>query len=62
MATGVAKEGMMSYTTLRPWKKDSHANKDWWTDPFVSATKQSVRGVWQAQGHNAQWSRKKSIM
>lgn len=62
VATSVAREEIMSYTTLHPWKKNGHTHKDPWTDPFISATKYSVHGVCQAQGHNAQWSRKKSIM
>lgn len=51
-----AREEMMSYTTLCPWEKNSHTNKDSWTDQFISASKHSMHGVWQAQGHNAQWS------
>ena len=55
VATGVAREEIMSYTTLHPWKKNGHTDKDSWTDPFVSATKYSVHWVWQAQGHSVQW-------
>lgn len=55
VATGVAREEIMSYTTLHPWKKNGHTDKDSWTNPFVSATKYSVHRVWQAQGHNVQW-------
>lgn len=36
VGTGTAQEETMPYTSLFPWEKDSHANKDSQTDHFVS--------------------------
>lgn len=63
MVTGIAREEMMSYMTPYPQEKDSHANKDLLTNQFVSCFQNILtHGVWQAHGHNAQWSRKRDIL
>lgn len=58
----LTREEMMSDTTLQPWKRAAMLIKVHGLTNSSPAPKYSMHGVWEAQGHKAQWSRKKSIL
>lgn len=58
----LAMEETVSHTSLQPRKRPATLIKIHGLANSSPAPKYSVHGVWQAQGHDAQWSKKKSIL